>query len=55
MSKEYTEKKYKEYMFLVDKLIENTKIMMDRLPQYEKVSKLSYVEWVKLQNRNNIG
>ena len=52
MPKQYTLKQYQEYMFLVNKLIENTKRLMDRLPQYEKVSKLSYVEWGNLQNKN---
>ena len=55
MLKEYGHKQYQAYMFLVNKVIADTKRMIDKLPQYEKVSKLSYEEWIEFQKREKIG
>lgn len=40
---------YHKYMTLVNKVILLTKHKIKQLEQHEKVSKLSYEEWVKFQ------
>lgn len=45
----YTKDNYHKYMTLVNKVILLTKHKIKQLEQHEKVSKLSYEEWVKFQ------
>ena len=50
MNKEFTEKAYKAYMKTVNEYIKKAEIVINDLPKFKEVSKLSFEDWVKWQS-----
>ena len=49
MNKEFTEKDYKAFMRTVDRYIKRAEIVINDLPKFKEISKLSFENWVKFQ------
>lgn len=50
MDKNYTEKEYDDYMKNISEYIKKAEIVINDLPKFIEVSKLSFEEWVKWRN-----
>ena len=50
--KKLTQEDYHAYMLVLNKVIRDTKSRIKSLPKQEKMSELSYEEWLKVQKRS---
>lgn len=48
--KELTKKDYDNYMKVVDDYIKKAEIIINDLPKFKGIRKLSFEDWVKFQN-----
>lgn len=49
MDKKYTEKEYNAYMKTVTEYIKKAEMVINDLPKFKEMSKLSFEDWVKWQ------
>lgn len=53
--KELTLKEYNSYMKVVNRFLKEMEVKIRRIPEYEKMSKLTFEEWKEFINRKNNG